>query len=189
MPSYKSAVDFRPRALQVLAGKQLPAFQGGMDAGIRRRVLVVAFNRTIPLDERIEDIGRRIAEDEADGLLAWAVAGASRVLARGGFPDLLSSREAISEWVASSDCVGAWLRDQEEVAITGNPADIVQSKDAFRHFAQWCGVEGVQRERIPPHAQFTHRVNASGIRGLEPGRTSRGRCFKGMRISRRGHEA
>lgn len=47
---------------------------------MQRRLLVITFNRVIPLEERIEFIGRRVGEEEPDPLLAWAVAGAARLI-------------------------------------------------------------------------------------------------------------
>ncbi|WBU53018.1 hypothetical protein [Paracoccus sp. SCSIO 75233] len=51
----------------------LPGFKGSVDRGIQRRLAVIPFNRTIPVEERIADIGKRIAAEEADLLLAWTV--------------------------------------------------------------------------------------------------------------------
>jgi putative DNA primase/helicase len=49
---------------------------------------VVPFNRSIPKTERIEGIGQRIATEEADLLLAWAVGGARRLVQRGRYPEV-----------------------------------------------------------------------------------------------------
>jgi hypothetical protein len=40
-----------------------------MDRGVQRRLMVLTFNRTIPVEERIEGIGQRITTEEAD--LCW----------------------------------------------------------------------------------------------------------------------
>src|SRR5439155_11136313 len=74
---YKSRVEFRSTAQNLFATNKLPPFQGGMDRGVQRRLLVIPFNRTMPMEDRIENIGRRIDEEEGDLLLAWAVDGAS----------------------------------------------------------------------------------------------------------------
>jgi phage/plasmid-associated DNA primase len=66
---YKPAVDFRPKAQHVFACNRLPNFQSGMDRGVMRRLVLVQFDRTILEDERIADIGQRIAREEADLLL------------------------------------------------------------------------------------------------------------------------
>ncbi len=82
---YKSRVEFRSVAQNLFATNNLPPFLGGMDRGVQRRLLVVPFNRTIPIEQRIENIGRRIAKEEADLLLAWAVEGASRPIRQRNF--------------------------------------------------------------------------------------------------------
>jgi len=81
---YRPAVTFRSVAQNVFATNALPSFKGGMDRGVQRRLLVITFNRTIPEDERVENIGSRIADEEADFLLRWAVAGASRLIGQRG---------------------------------------------------------------------------------------------------------
>ena len=66
-------------AQNLFAANQLPSFKGGVDRGVQRRLLLITFTRTIPLEERVEDIGKRIAAPmEPDLLLAWAVEGRLR---------------------------------------------------------------------------------------------------------------
>ena len=106
---YKSRVEFRSVAQNLFAANQLPSFKGGVDRGVQRRLLLIPFTRTIPLEERIEDIGKRIASEEADLLLAWAVEGASRLIRRRNFAIPESCREALIEWVLGEDPVLAWI--------------------------------------------------------------------------------
>lgn len=179
---YRSATTFKPSALHVLAGNTLPSFAGGMDAGVRRRLLVIRFNRKIPLDERIADLGARIGREEADALLAWAVGGAARLIQRGSFEEPFSSRQALLEWITLSDVVGGWLRDHEQVVVTENPADVVSTKVAYKQFSLWCTQEGIPRMQVPRHADFTQRVGAAGIKGLICKRLKSGRQLSGMRL-------
>lgn len=183
---YRSAVRFRPRALHMLACNALPAFRGGMDAGVRRRLLVITFNRRIPESERIEGLGRLVGRQEPDLLLAWAIAGASRLLRRSSFPDLASSREAIGEWVLCSDPVGGWLHDRDEVDITGDPSHVVHSKAAYVRFRLWANGEGLAPAHIPAKAQFTQRVGSSGFPGVSTPRRAKGHVFVGMRLAGQG---
>ena len=73
-----------------------------MDRGVQRRLLVITFNRVIPLDERIEGIGRRIADEETDLLLAWVVEGASRLIRQRNFTVPPSSKQALVDWMLSA---------------------------------------------------------------------------------------
>jgi len=73
---WPEVVQFRPQALQLLAGNKLPPFNGGFDRGVKRRLAAIDFLRTIPEPERIVDIRKRIAREEPDLLLAWALSAA-----------------------------------------------------------------------------------------------------------------
>lgn len=82
------------------------------DRGVVHRMLVVAFNRTIPEAERIEAIGRRIGEEDPHLLLAWAVEGASRLIRNKVFSLPASSRRAMNDWLYGADPVLAWLAEE-----------------------------------------------------------------------------
>ena len=60
---YKSRVEFRPVAQHLFATNTLPVFAGGMDRAFSR-LIVVPSNWVVPPEERIEAIGRRVADDE-----------------------------------------------------------------------------------------------------------------------------
>jgi phage/plasmid-associated DNA primase len=53
---YRSAVTFRSIAQNVFATNTLPSFKGGIDRGVKRRLLVIPFERTIPEQERVENM-------------------------------------------------------------------------------------------------------------------------------------
>ena len=48
------------KAIHVYATNALPNFQGGVDAGVERRILVVPFNLTISKEDRVPDIAQKI---------------------------------------------------------------------------------------------------------------------------------
>ena len=82
---YKSAVNFRPTALHLFSTNALPSFKGGVDGGVARRLLGLEFAHVVPEAEVIVDLDERIARDEADLLLEFAVEGAQRILRSGLF--------------------------------------------------------------------------------------------------------
>ena len=63
----------------------------------------------------------RIAEREAYILLAWAVAGASRVIRQRGFTLPPSSKTALQEWLRGADPVLAWIEACVEVVGSSRP--------------------------------------------------------------------
>lgn len=178
---YKSRVEFRPVAQHIFATNTLPPFQGGMDRGVQRRLLVITFNRVIPIEERVEAIGRRIASEEADHLLAWAVEGASRLIRQRNFTIPPSSKVALTDWILGADPVLAWLDECAEVkpVIGGWPS--ITSRAAYEQFHAWAVAEGFNRDKLPAINGFVQRVQANAP-GVESRRTNTGRVFLGLSL-------
>jgi P4 family phage/plasmid primase-like protien len=176
---YKSAFDFRPLAQHVYATNNLPTFKGGMDRGVRRRLMVLTFNRVIPEVERIEHIGLRIGREEPDRLLEWAVRGAARVIKNNSFTEPESSKLALADWIFSADPVLGWL-ESDKVQFTQNGfVPEIDTRDAYEHFRIWATEEGFSEKTLPAINGFVQRVVAAG-KGITKQRDKRHRFFKGL---------
>ena len=172
---YRKAVFFRPEALHLFATNTLPAFHGGIDRGVQRRLLVLSFNRSIPAKSQIMDIGTRIATDEADALLAFAVEGASRIARSGRFTEPPSSRETRNQWVFSADPVLAWL----DSCATYKLGARTPTKAAFDHFMVWAEENGFRKDRLPASNNFVQRLMAQDGR-VSTSRTRNERFIEGL---------
>ena len=179
---YQSRYEFRAMAQHLYAANQLPEFKGGIDRGVHRRLLVITFNRSIPMEERIEGIGRRIAAEEPDLLLAWAVEGASRLLRHGEFTIPRSCHDALLEWVLSDDPVAAWI----DACVTAVPivdgGPMIATREAYNSFISWAGTQGYQREKLPAINGFVQSVQAR-VTDIQSKRRSGGRVFIGIRVT------
>lgn len=175
---YRSAVRFRPSALHMAATNKLPSFEGGVDRGVRARLLPIPFNRSIPKDQQVENIGRRIAAEEADLLLGWAVEGARRVIPRGFYEVPSSSKEALHAWTSGADPVLAWLG--EAVAIDSEISEISAHSDLLASFRAWAMSEGYAERNLPGPKQFAERLE--GQPGVQRARTASKRGFTGLRV-------
>lgn len=176
---YRSRVEFRPTAQNLFATNNLPPFQGGMDRGVQRRLLVIPFSRTIPAEERIEAIGRRIATEESDLLLAWAVAGASRLIRNRNFSIPDSCKHALDEWLFNADPVLAWLNDCTEVKPIVDHQPAIPTREAYVCFRNWAITEGFKEDKLPAINGFVQRVLAN-VAGVEKRRTGYTRQFEGL---------
>jgi P4 family phage/plasmid primase-like protien len=178
---YKSRVEFRSVAQNLFATNNLPPFRGGMDRGVQRRLLVIPFNRTIPLNERVENIGRHIAEEEADLLLAWAVEGASRLIHQRDFAVPPSCKQALTDWIFGADPVLAWLGECVEPRPVADGELVISTRAAYEQFHTWAVAERFKIDMLPAINVFVQRVlaNASGV---EHRRTGSGRRFHGLLI-------
>ena len=179
---YKSRVEFRSMAQNLFAANQLPSFRGGVDRGVQRRLLVIPFTRSIPLDERIEDIGKRIAAEEPDLLLAWAVEGAARLIRRRNFAIPQSCHDALREWVLSEDPVAAWIDACVKVVPIVNGGPLITTSDAHIRFRDWALAEGYKPEKLPAINGFVQRVQAR-VAGIQHKRTSKARFFIGLAVT------
>src|SRR5262249_16948988 len=145
----------------------LPPFRGGMDAGVRRRLIVVEFLRTIPQDDRVPDIGKRIASEEPDLLLAWAIEGAIRVLQQGRFSEPAGSKRTLEEWTQTADPVMGWIADRvlPALEVAGSAPQRVTSADAYEDFRHWhLEIEG-KRATIGQRT-FTERLRGAALPGV-----------------------
>jgi P4 family phage/plasmid primase-like protien len=177
---YKPATTFRPVAQHIFATNDLPSFRGGMDRGVQRRLLVITFNRTVPEKERIERIGHRIATEETELLLDWAVQGASRLIKQRSFTEPSSSKAALRDWLVGSDPVLAWLEQAAIIDTSTNPPPKIRTRDAHFDCKKWAEEEGFSVSRIPSINAFTGRVRAEGAaRGITYSRASDGPYFHG----------
>jgi P4 family phage/plasmid primase-like protien len=176
---YRSAFDFRPVAQHVYATNSLPEIKGGMDRGVRRRLMVVTFNRVIPRRERVEHIGLRIGREEADLLLDWAVRGAARLMATGRFTEPRSSADKLREWMSASNPVLAWLESGEVRFSEAGAMPEVRTRDAYNWFKRWAVDEGYEERELPKRNGFTQRVTAAG-KGVTKRRDSKGPLFVGL---------
>ena len=135
---YREAGFIRPIALHWYTTNQLPRFRDGVDAGVLRRLLFLAFNRRIPDCEQIADIGRRIAAEEMDLLLVWAAMGLKRFLAQGSqFTVPASSNSTLEEFLHEADPVRAWLAER----VFFDPAKTevrLSAKAAYSDYVQWA---------------------------------------------------
>jgi putative DNA primase/helicase len=73
---------------------------------------VLPFNLRIAEADQIKDLERKIIGGELRGVVAWAIAGAERVMARGKYimPD--GHDEAVTQWRQDADSVAAWCAEQ-----------------------------------------------------------------------------
>jgi phage/plasmid-associated DNA primase len=183
---YRSVVEFRPVAQHIFATNRLPKFTDGMDRGVKRRLLPLTFNRVIPTEERIENIGLRIADEEADLVLAFAVAGAQRLIRQRDFTIPASSKEALQQWIYRDNPVLAWVEVRVEAADPPRPGEkVVGIKSSMAHamFRDWALAEGFAERGLPDVTGFVQRLKENQrVPGIKVRHTNSGNFLVGLKI-------
>jgi phage/plasmid-associated DNA primase len=153
---YREAGEVRCLALHFYTCNELPLFSGGIDAGILRRLLLIQFNRTIPVEERVEDLGKRIAAEEADLLLVFAAEGLRRVLKQRGYTQPPSSARVMTEYLEEADPVRGWCA--QRLLIDPAQSWKLSSAEAYADFTAWCRDQGIKESYIVGNRSFGKRL-------------------------------
>jgi putative DNA primase/helicase len=102
--------DFHPSHLILVLSNHLPAVGEGGPA-FWRRVRRIPFLHVVPEDQRVPDLADQLLADEGPAILAWAVRGASEVLAS-GLADPPSVLAATEDYRVSEDTIASFVRDE-----------------------------------------------------------------------------
>ena len=108
---YQRPFSFVPKALHIFATNQLPNFSGGVDPGVKRRLVSINFENSIPRQKRIPHIARKILKEHGEELLARAIAAAADVFANGGYSIPESVRKDTETWFLEADLVLCWIEE------------------------------------------------------------------------------
>ncbi|MCH5372710.1 MAG: hypothetical protein JJ992_01950, partial [Planctomycetes bacterium] len=152
---FNAVSSFRPVAQHWYTANDVPRFVGGVDAGVLRRLLPIEFLRTIPKKERIPELGKRIATEEADMMLAFAACGAHRLAQQRNFTVPKSSDEYLTRVVLESDPVRSWAVDNLHYVA----ASRLSASTAYEHFRTWYTAQGHKREYMPNAQAFGMRIH------------------------------
>ena len=150
---YKNPVEFHPTAAHVYSSNGMPRFDGGIDSGTARRLACLLFERSVPQEQRTPGIGRRIAEEESDALLLFAIRGALRILRRQAFTMPASSGHLHTR-IASTDVVRAFVDD----AVVVTKDHKISRTDVYECFRLWAQDAGYAPREIPNRQAFGERA-------------------------------
>jgi putative DNA primase/helicase len=158
---YSEAFEFEPTFKLWFSANHKPVIRG-TDYGIWRRVRLVPFNVTIPLEARrpYEAVLRELCDEHA-GILAWAVRGCLE-WRHAGLQPPDSVLAATAAYRADSDVLGAFLEDSCEL----NPAFEVSATDLYAAYSRWAKEGG---EYAMTLTAFGRRLEERGIVGIRRG--------------------
>lgn len=131
-------VEFTPSHTPLLITNHLPRVSGD-DAAVWRRLRVVPFDVVIPEAEQDRELDARL-QLEADGILAWAVAG-WQAYREDGLAAPSAVQVATDAYQMASDAVGRFI---VECCVTSSPALQATTSQLFGEWERWRAAEGAE---------------------------------------------
>lgn len=128
----KPAITFVPKAKFWWAMNDMPRVTDRSGA-VYNRLHAIPFNRSIPPDERIPNLGQLLQKEKA-GVFTWALAGYERLRRRGGFITPEQSERVKTEYRLMNDTEQSFISE----CATLDPEGNVQSSDLYRSYKTWC---------------------------------------------------
>jgi len=166
---YKEHFTFLPRFTPWVRTNHRPIIKG-TDNGIWRRMVIVPFNRTFTLEEQDTGLEAKLLA-EADGILAWMVAGAKRYL-KDGLRHSPVMKAEVANYRSDSDLLGEFLSDRTNLSPT---AETKQS-ELYLRYKIWCDSNGLR--------PVTKRVLNEQLseRGIEQRKSGSVRYYTGVEL-------
>lgn len=132
---HRDFFEFTPTHKLFLAANHKPVVRG-TDVAIWRRLRLIPFAVSIPLDEQDHDLVGKL-HAEADGILAWAVAGCLAWQEQGlQAPDEVMA--ATADYRGEMDTIGDFL---DELCYL-DPNAMVEAKDLYAAYKEWSEAAG-----------------------------------------------
>ena len=126
---------FYPQFKLTISGNYKPTLSG-TDEGIRRRVMLVPFDVTIPKEERDPHLAEKLRA-EASGILNWMLDGL-RVWLDHGLTEPEAVTSATAEYFSASDPLGRFLA----TCVVSEAGARVQSSVLHQVYEAWCKSSG-----------------------------------------------
>lgn len=146
--------EFDPQFKIIIATNHKPIIRGD-DYGIWRRIHLLPFSVTIPLEQRDKTLTDKLKQERA-GILAWMVRGCLAWQQQGLAPPsaVLLATEAYRD---DMDVFGQWLDECCVIAVNA----VVQSKAAYESYKKWVASRGMKAMSQSP---FSRKLEDRGFK-------------------------
>jgi putative DNA primase/helicase len=145
---------FVPLFKLFIAGNHKPGLRG-VDEAIRRRLNLIPFTVTIPVEERDQRLAEKL-QAEMRGILAWAIEGCL-LWQKIGLAAPAAVVSATDDYIAAEDALSLWLEDRcRAIGYGGTESSVLYA--SWRSWASAAGEEPGSQKR------FSQALEAKGLR-------------------------
>lgn len=138
-------ITCQPTAKLIFAGNTYPPFTDP-SGGIRRRMLIVPFTRSVPLEERDHDLRERIVTEELSGVFNWALAGRAHLYKTRRFGETAETERASAEQRTFARPEEEFFREELYPAEGAG----VRSEDLYTAYRAWATRSGIREPLTRP---------------------------------------
>lgn len=139
---FKDVISYQNRAKFIICSNHLPALTDQSDA-FWRRLHVVEWNQTFSGDKIINDLDRKIIEDELHIVLDWALAGLQKLERDENFTIPVAVKQSVNKAKAESNNVVNWIQTYG-VAYSDPEQPMIQKSALFTKYEEFCKENGFQ---------------------------------------------
>jgi putative DNA primase/helicase len=169
---YENPIRFPESHKIWIDGNHRPELPAG-DVAVWNRLRLIPFEVTIPKEKQDHDLKAALLR-EAEGILAWLVAGAKRWYAE-GLPESKIVTKATSAWQRELDRLAQYLAEYTERST--KPEAYLRNKVLYEAYKSWCEENG---ERSLAQMRFSHQMEA--MKYIKGDRDKEGNTWLGIRF-------
>jgi putative DNA primase/helicase len=151
----RHSFKFRCLALPVMAGNHYPSTSDSSH-GLRRRAMVIPFDRKFGPQEADKDLFPKIWATELPGILNRALEGLARLRKRGDFELPIDCERAAHDFMAHSIPLLAFIKDECEEA----PEGYIFLDEFWPALVAWAAEQGIKK--LPPRKRLKAQLEALG---------------------------
>ena len=138
---FQKPFAMRCKAAHWFASNYLPSSADG-SAGFNRRWTILVFDKIIPIEHRIPDLGKIIVEEEVEGIIAWAVQALPDLIARSHYTPCESSDQYVGLMAMRNSPIRMWMSEN----IEENPGQGMFLDALYRDFFNFSSMHGGGRQ-------------------------------------------
>lgn len=176
---FKMPVFFHPIALHIWATNKTASFFGGIDEGVKRRLIIFPFDKPILQDKQIAGIAKQIIQEEGHLVLAWALKGLMRVVMNEDYVIPQICPKALENWIGQSDSAIGFT---QECVRFEEGLPFKSTQDIYDNFREWHIKEGHDKYRIISKNAFGRKLNANLPKGIIPKQTEQSRGYINLKL-------
>jgi putative DNA primase/helicase len=169
----KEFFEYIPQFKIWMATNRAPQIKG-TDHGIRRRLLLIPFNKRFEGSERVDGF-KDILLAELPGILNWALKGLAEWQKRGlklGVPQVIE--QTTDEYKADNDTLDQWI---DECVVRGNAEiDLIRATDLYDSYSAFMKRSNLRPKGLP---QWGKDMKSKGI---EKRRADKGTVYCGVKV-------